>query len=590
MDTTIVILIVAVLVIGVVIVALHDKWKAEEHRFKMLLKEEEYRMKERLAGAGVQDESKAERTRPASEIVEEILKGLNCEYRKSDYQDWADSYEFRYQNGFFIVTANRIGLDFRIFFPSILFVETDQREMLAEVCNNFNYGNIVCKVYTTYNEQMNSLDVHLILDGNFGSSCVSCAKAMQSLLDSAFSGHRQFVDIYERKKKELPGTSDLKEEIRREDFLLAQHENPQHGKRNADSPAEPMSLLNLWSLTCERWLLKDPERLTIVGEGIDVITDLAAIQRQDVVRPLIELRSRTEGEKPSEMTYLLKYRDENVAITVELLEENDKEATLSLSIASDWVDLTTDGSQGKTEHPIRININYDKRTQEEQYAEYRFMASEADETDTPTPAQEELRGQTDKPWAEALYWGTKAFMERRTVMAIHHLEEVYESMKNTYRYMSDREKEEFFRVIFRLGFCYNELGLYKQAYFYLDGVFRTGSLNNNEEFINTLVNSEDWRTEPILDAEWEHWFRWCTENPEHQAQGSVMEYLRFLGRKKTLYLIGQKRLKEAKNQLESMLEDEPSADFAREQLDYIKFLEKDENRSGDNRQDNNGLS
>ena len=58
-------------------------------------------------------------------------------------------------------------------------------------------------------------------------------------------------------------------------------------------------------------------------------------------------------------------------------------------------------------------------------------------------------------------------------------------------------------TVYKLGFCYNELGLYKQAFYYLDLIASDGNIRHTMELINTMANSKDLRlfnyTEGVME-------------------------------------------------------------------------------------------
>lgn len=507
----------------------------------------------------------------AKEVVECVLNDLHCEYCQFDYNDWGVGYDFSYQNGQFRLIANKDTEQVRLYYPGILDVDIDKKSVLAEVCKDFNYGNHAYKACYDFVAETDKLRLDLLADERVTGKLEVDMELLKNMFSYCFTHHRTIHDKYLNAIGSHNGL-ETREEQMREHYLQLLHETD-HQQNKAISTEEPLTMLHLWSLTRERWLLNDPISMTLVSDVNRVVTDLAEIQRTNVVRMLMEQREKEGETKTEELVCLLKYKDEHVMIVVRLESENEADAVLSLSIVSNWKSQSENMDYDEDELPITLNIVYDKRTEKQRHAEFVYMADETEETDTPNLVQQEIQGQTDKPWAESLYWGTKAFLDGAAGRAIFYLERVYQEMEKELGNLSEREKDSFNRVMYRLGYCYNELGLFKQAYYYLEQVFRTDSLEWNMEHVNALVNGSDWRAEMAINSEKESMLQWLNEHEEHEMRDAVVDYMIFLDRRKVFIMIEQGRLEEAKSLLIEMVKYEAFEDYARQELRYIAELE-----------------
>ena len=102
-----------------------------------------------------------------------------------------------------------------------------------------------------------------------------------------------------------------------------------------------------------------------------------------------------------------------------------------------------------------------------------------------------------------LYWGQQLFHAERYYEAILHLENVYHSYREVFFDLTAEQKRTFMEVAYKLGFCYNELGQPKLAFYYLDLMASDGNIRHTMELVNSMANSKDLRlfsyTEDVMD-------------------------------------------------------------------------------------------
>ncbi len=147
-------------------------------------------------------------------------------------------------------------------------------------------------------------------------------------------------------------------------------------------------------------------------------------------------------------------------------------------------------------------------------------------------------------------------------------------MFNSYRCdffeMGPEGKRLFMETAYKLGFCYNELGLYKQAFYYLDLTSNDGNIRHTMEMVNTMANGKDVRlfsyTEAVLD-EVKRNFSEDDEMPD-----SIRDFINFLRRRRGYAYINFNQLDQAEKIFTQMLNEEENADYAIQELAYIKDL------------------
>ena len=94
-----------------------------------------------------------------------------------------------------------------------------------------------------------------------------------------------------------------------------------------------------------------------------------------------------------------------------------------------------------------------------------------------------------------------------------------------------------------------------------------------EEYINTLVNSRDFRAIDVIDnllIEMQN--AQAAVDDDEEAQGHVMGFINFLKRRKAYVYIEFERYDEAEKLLRKMLDEPENSDFAISELAYIQKL------------------
>jgi tetratricopeptide (TPR) repeat protein len=169
-----------------------------------------------------------------------------------------------------------------------------------------------------------------------------------------------------------------------------------------------------------------------------------------------------------------------------------------------------------------------------------------------------------------MYWGVQAFNSSRYYEAILYLENVFNSYRCDFFEMGAEGKRLFMETAYKLGFCYNELGLYKQAFYYLDLMASDGNIRHTMELVNCMANSKDLRlfgyTEGVME-EVKHNF-----NEEDELPDNIRDFINFLRRRRGYAYIDFNQLDKAEKIFTQMLDEEDNADYAINELAYIKRL------------------
>lgn len=188
----------------------------------------------------------------------------------------------------------------------------------------------------------------------------------------------------------------------------------------------------------------------------------------------------------------------------------------------------------------------------------------------------------DRDVYESIYWGRKHMLEGRYYEALLYLECAYEVLAPQYDRMKREGRERFYELCYQIGFCYNELKLYKEAYVYLEAVAGKGNLAYTMEYVNCLVNSKDHRALGVVNT-----LIGQAEQYRNDTEGDVsdntQEFYDFLRRRKAYLLVDTDRLDDAEQLLKSMLGEPGNSDFALDELAYIQNLRRDKDSESGNK-------
>ena len=228
---------------------------------------------------------------------------------------------------------------------------------------------------------------------------------------------------------------------------------------------------------------------------------------------------------------------------------------------------------------VTMLIALDRSDDKQRQQEFDYMWTDAQlkvkngEQDSLTEDQEMLTQVNVADVAYNLYWGQQLFHAERYYEAILHLENVYNSFRANFFEMKPEHKRMFMEVAYKLGFCYNDLGLPKQAFYYLDLMANDGNIPHAMELVNAMANSKDLRlfsyTEGIMN-EVKRNFDEADELPDN-----IRSFMNFVRRRRGYAYIDFNQLDQAEKIFTHMLEEEENADYAINELAYIKKLRQE---------------
>ena len=520
-----------------------------------------------------------------------FLKACNCQYKLLDEaEDNQTRFFFDYQGGHFIAVVKNSNVGVEVTYPCFFDVPTNELNLVRGICNRANSYNTVFKYVYTFDEEENRINIHL----SFFCNAVY-TQQMQELLTACFHMQRGFVDEYREanEMRERKPENDLEESYRqlaRERHLVALQEmkhdatsdhhgwraNDTHTLRLGDFIEKALGIRQCaaHSLTITRGtevetvdndiLDWDMSRLLITGQGKD------AILAYDHAVAMLQFSSFSSEKSPTDIT------DRTLTITALPDGNDDKSLYMRISalMSPRPVGRTHSLATSQLSQSVAVLMAYDRVNDEQREQEFDYMWQDAR---IKIRNGEELSEQQQLIYDVAraniaynLYWGQSLMLDKRYYEALLHFENAYYDMLPEFYNLDDHIKSTFMRICFNIGFCYNELKQYRDAFYFL----HIGSNDNNvlsaTEWINCLANAKDIRVfneiEKCFDALSEQ-YKNVDDIPEH-----VQNFIRFLRRRRAYALIDFNHLDEAEKAFKDLLDDPESSDYALSELAFIERL------------------
>lgn len=547
--------------------------------------------------------------RKKTKIEKELLdffKTFNCKHELDKMQDENSDnirYSFSFQGGsFFALIYGEVGVE--VIYPRIFDIATDEIEMVRAQCNRFNAFCFAHKFTYQVIEDENIIAVHASVFYN------TINESFEHLLKGFFNVAREFKSEYKNLTESVKSHNSSKDPERRyaankrEEFLLKQMEiSHQEAERNYSfGNSEPLTIGDLAS----RLLPLLNHRFTNIScDSADRLPELSSHD---------EIAGFNVGSlvfNPSDNTLLA----HNATITVKaavphsnqpervfvinLNHESTTNRTHFFRVTITLVPAPTSRDNTLESHKDRpdvisflISLSNVSATKLQQEFNYMWEDAKIKVRDGNMAELSEeqmflaMTEQTDV--ASCWYWGSRHLRNKEYYQAVSFFENAYKSMLHEFYTYKSEQRERFFEICYRIGFCYYELKQYERAFFYLNITGGIGKVNYAMALVNTFASAADIRTISYIDQiteEIEQNFK--TKNPfrgddedddedeTEEIPEEIAHFLNFLRRRKAYSLIDFERYAEAEVHLRAMLNEEENSEFALKELAYIKQLRRD---------------
>lgn len=568
-----------------------------------------HRLKSFFRGSGILPPS----TTPpdSADILRQLLRSLQTKWEehRSEGETALTEFRFSFQSGNFLVTCLQ-GNDFiRIHFPFFSDTSFSALDNVRHACNEFNLLQHDFKAAYTLNQQQHRLHLHLIVGFRLTEGDARQKDDFAHILSESFERARLFRqmlnDIMNTEQADLEENNELNA---RERYLAGQVERRHNEEKlfNHHKKTEPRSVGELFATLLEK--TSDPhfvrlEMFTTSTEEDSYNKDdrLLSLTRHgdiadfDLLTPWISATTDTgTHNNPESSTMLVKaevHEQGTQDFTIHIRKENESAEAIffritftrpALALAPDHSAFSTE--RESTEQSTSFVVAIDHNDEQQRDAEFRYRYQEAEDAlqqeENLSEEQQFMLLCERSDVGYNLYWGRRFFVSQRYYEALRHLENAYRVLNAGFHLLNKKKRDLFFELAYYIGSCYFELRLFRTAYFYLDMVYPVNSIRYTTAYVNTLVDSRDFRALGILNRLLTNLDREL-ENEEiaDKDRAYFQQFLHFLKRRKGVVLIDMKNYDEAEEIFRSLIDFPDSEATAIHELLRIQQLRNEQNSS-----------
>lgn len=518
---------------------------------------------------------------------EQFLKDYNCVYTVNQEENNSTVYSFDFQAAHFVGAIRKQDDCVEVTYPCMATAPISQIDIVRTKCNERNNSNILFKFSYSIDHESNVINIHM----SFFNNKVN-AENIVSELQAAFHFQREwFKDFDEAVAISKDSDSlDLESELykhQREMFMLRRMELMHQLDTSAASIAAGTGALPLWQMLETVSPLPQSTLLFMTVNTVNGqhrIEDEQGIREFDLRHALIEGQGKearlTRDYAVLDLHYKQGHDEKPRLATITLTAEGEDDQAIYSRVTVTQVPrnasrMNSLSNEGRQPHSVSLLIALDRSSDKQRQQEFDYMWSDAQlkarngEKDSLTEDQLLLGQVRVADVAYNMYWGVQAFNSSRYYEAILYLENVFNSYRCDFFEMGSEGKHLFMEVAYKLGFCYNELGLYRQAFYYLDLIASDGNIRHTMELVNAMANGKDLRlfnyTEEIMDEVKRNFDQ--DDLPEN-----IKDFINFLRRRRGYAYIDFNQLDQAEKVFTQMLGEEDNVDYAINELAYIKKL------------------
>lgn len=518
---------------------------------------------------------------------EKFLKDYNCQY-DIEHEDNATIYNFEFQAARFVAAIRKQDDCVEVTFPTMSSFPIAQLDLVRAKCNERNNSNILFKYSYSIDHETNKVDVHMSFFNNKVES-----EDLVHELKAAFHFQREWhKDLDEAVAIARDSDSmDLENELykhQREMFMLRRLELKHQLDSSAASFAVGVGPLPLWQML--QTVMPLPQS-TLLFMTVNTVDGQQRLENDEAIR-LFNLRHALvegDGDKARltrdyavlDLHYKQGQDEQPRLLTIALTAEGDDKHSIYTRVTVTQVPrnasrMNSLSNEGRQPHSVSMLIALDRSNDKRYQQEFEYMWTDArikarnGEEGSLTEDQELLSQVNEADVAYNLYWGQQMFYAERYYEAILHLENVFNSYREDFFVMKPKHKQVFMETAYKLGFCYNELGLHKQAFYYLDLMASDGNIRHTMELVNSMANGKDLRlfsyTEGVMDEVKRNF------SEDEELPDNIRDFINFLRRRRGYAFIDFNQLDKAEEIFTRMLDEEENADYAINELAYIKKL------------------
>lgn len=522
----------------------------------------------------------------AIQNFEDFLKSNNCTYTINK-EDNATMISFEFQAANFIATVRQQDDCVEVTYPCIASAPMSQLELVRAKCNDRNNSNILFKFSYTIDHEQNEVNVHI----SFFNNNIN-PEEIRHELGAAFHFQREWIKDFDEAidLSKNYGTNDLESEMynqQREMYLLRRLEMRNQANATVADMAIGTGPLTLWQMIEAVSPLPQCQLLFMT---VNTVTGQQRLESEQEIRDF-DLRSALVEGKGKQARLVRDYAvldlhykqgldKKPYLMTITLTAEGEDEHSIYSRVTVTRVPRNASrvnslSNEKRRPHSVSMLIALDRTTDNQHQQEFEYMWTDAqlkaknNEMADMTEEQRMLSQVHSADTAYNLYWGRQLLQSERYYEAILHLENVFNSLRADFFNMTPDRKKLFIETAYMIGFCYNELGLYKLAFYYLDLLANDGNIRHTMEMINSMVDNKDLRlfsyTEEVMDEVKRNF-------NEDDLPDNIRDFINFLRRRRGHAFIDFNQLDKAERIFTDMLDENENADYAINELAHIKRL------------------
>lgn len=527
----------------------------------------------------------------AIKSFEKFLKDCNCTYDIKK-EDNATIIHFEFQAGHFVASFRPQDDCVEVSYPCMASAPISHLDLVRSKCNDRNNSNILFKFTYSIENENNEVNVHM----SFFNNSIE-PEELKHELSAAFHFQREWVKDFDEAiaiAKES-GNIDLESELYKHDrtMYMIRRQEFRHqfdDKRHLEvaNYALQTGSLGLWKFMENIAPLPQCTLLFMTvntASGQQRITDPEEIRDFDLRTALIE----GEGDQARlvrdyailDLHYKQGLDEKPLTATITLTAEGDDHITIYNRVTMTQPPrnasrMNSLSNEGRKPHTVSLLIAYDRHDDQQRRKESDYMWDDAlykirNGNQSKMTQEEVMLCQVESAdVAYNLYWGQKYFHAERYYEALMHLGNVYNTFRGNIFDMSNEQKRSFMEVAYMIGSIYNNLGLYKQAFYYLDLMANDGNIRHTMELVNAMTNGKDPRIFSYTDSVMEEVKR--NFDKDEELPENIRQFINFLRRRRGYAFINFNQLDQAEKIFTQMLDEEENADYAINELAYIKRL------------------
>lgn len=331
---------------------------------------------------------------------------------------------------------------------------------------------------------------------------------------------------------------------------------------------------------------KDNEflNLKVVNSTIIELKDSDEIENFDVLTAIIE----ADTFSCSEATLILHFKEEHISerkCIISLAQAGTSQFALYVNIsliAPPARQLYSNPSVYCEAMCTNFCVAYDLLADKDLAAEYDFMYKDMldkvkDNHEADLTAEQHYLQMLNNPQiGKYMYNGIKHFNQEQYFEAAQHFEMAFNYFYTTVN-LTEQGVAALADICCRLGICYNKMGCWKKAFYYLELAVHEGNylIPSVQEFVEALCNSKDIRALSVTSSYLDnltHVITTAATNGQ-TIPDEITAHYRFLRQRKVKALIDAKLYDEAEKLLHDLLENDPSSqDFAKQGLAELRKI------------------